>query len=81
MMNDLLTSQYVAYELAGEKYALKISDVYEIIKMQSITPIHNSKPFLEGLSTCGAKSFLWPIFIKDSVLAITLLPKKPALLW
>jgi len=29
-MNDLLTSQYVAYELAGEKYALKISDVYEI---------------------------------------------------
>jgi len=53
MMNDLLTSQYVAYELAGEKYALKISDVYEIIKMQSITPIHNSKPFLEGLSTCG----------------------------
>jgi len=23
MMNDLLTSQYVAYELAGEKYALR----------------------------------------------------------
>ncbi|HOQ37488.1 MAG TPA: chemotaxis protein CheW [Acetivibrio sp.] len=55
MMNDLLNSQYVAYELAGEKYALKISDVYEIIKMQSITPIHNSKPFLEGVINLRGK--------------------------
>ncbi|AGC68771.1 protein CheW [Thermoclostridium stercorarium subsp. stercorarium DSM 8532] len=49
MMDELLNSQYVVYELAGEKYALKISDVYEIIKMQNITPIHNSKAFLEGI--------------------------------
>jgi len=48
-MDELLTSQYVAYDLAGEKYAIKISDVYEIIKMQNITPIHNSKSFLEGI--------------------------------
>lgn len=54
-MDDLLASQYVVYELAGEKYALKISDVYEIIKMQNITPIHNSKPFLEGIINLRGK--------------------------
>jgi len=57
-MNELLASQFVAYELAGEKYAIKISDVYEIIKMQNITPIHNSKPFLEGIINLRVKSFL-----------------------
>ncbi|WP_324360686.1 chemotaxis protein CheW [Acetivibrio sp.] len=54
-MNELLTSLYVAYELADEKYALKISDVYEIIKMQSITPIPNSQPFLEGVINLRGK--------------------------
>ncbi len=48
-MNELLENQYVVYELANEKYALKISDVYEIIKMKKITVVHNSKPFLEGV--------------------------------
>jgi len=55
VMDELLTSQYVAYEIAGEKYALKISDVYEIIKMQNITPIHNSKPYLEGIINLRGK--------------------------
>lgn len=32
-MNDLLDIQFIAYELANEKYALKISDVFEIIRM------------------------------------------------
>jgi len=54
-MNELLSDQFVAYELAGEKYALNISDVYEIIKMQNITPIHNSKPFLEGIINLRGK--------------------------
>jgi len=54
-VNELLDCQYVAYELADEKYALKISDVYEIIKMQNITPIHNSKPYLEGIINLRGK--------------------------
>ncbi|MBM7582893.1 purine-binding chemotaxis protein CheW [Caldicoprobacter guelmensis] len=54
-MEDLLTSQYVVCELANEKYALKIGDVYEIIKMQPITPVHNSKPFLEGIINLRGK--------------------------
>lgn len=54
-MNELLDIQYVVYELANEKYALKISDVYEIIKMQKITVVHNSKPFLEGVINLRGK--------------------------
>ncbi|ABN54016.1 purine-binding chemotaxis protein CheW [Acetivibrio thermocellus AD2] len=54
-MNELLTSLYVACELVNEKYALKISDVYEIIKMQNITPIPNSQPFLEGVINLRGK--------------------------
>lgn len=54
-LNDLLDIQFIAYELANEKYALKISDVYEIIRMQQITPVHNSKPFLEGVINLRGK--------------------------
>jgi len=54
-VNELLDSQYVVYELANEKYALKISDVYEIIKIKKITVVHNSKPFLEGIINLRGK--------------------------
>lgn len=54
-MNDLLNVQFIAYELASEKYAIKISDVYEIIRMQQITLVHNSKPFLEGVINLRGK--------------------------
>ncbi len=54
-MNELLDSQYVVCELANEKYALRISDVYEIIKMKKITVVHNSKPFLEGVINLRGK--------------------------
>jgi len=46
----LQQDQYIVMELGSEKYALKISEVYEIIKMQKITAIPNSKPFLEGVT-------------------------------
>lgn len=54
-MNELLSLQYVVYELANERYALKISDVYEIIKLQKITTVHNSKPYLEGVINLRGK--------------------------
>lgn len=54
-MEELLDMQYIAYELANEKYALKISDVYEIIRMQQISPTHNSKFFLEGVINLRGK--------------------------
>jgi len=59
-MNDLLDIQFISYELANEKYALKISDVYEIIRMQPITPVHNSKPFLQGVINLRGK--IIPVF-------------------
>jgi purine-binding chemotaxis protein CheW len=47
--------QYIVIELGTEKYALKISEVYEIIKMQKITAIPNSKTFLEGVTNIRGK--------------------------
>lgn len=54
-MEDLLDNQYIVCELANEKYALKIRDVFEIIKMKKITVVHNSKPFLEGVINLRGK--------------------------
>lgn len=54
-MEDLLNNQFVVYELANERYALNISEVYEIIKQQKITPVYNSKPFLEGVINLRGK--------------------------
>ncbi|MCB2297376.1 chemotaxis protein CheW [Clostridium tagluense] len=54
-LNHLIDIQFISYELANEKYALKISDVYEIIRMQQITPIHNSRVFLEGVINLRGK--------------------------
>ena len=49
-MGEILDNQYIVYELGNERYAINISEVYEIIKMPKITPIYNnSKPFLEGV--------------------------------
>ncbi|WP_057979680.1 chemotaxis protein CheW [Caloramator mitchellensis] len=47
--------QYVVFELSKEKYALRICDVYEIIKMQRITVVHNTKHFLEGIINLRGK--------------------------
>lgn len=51
----MLDIQCIVYELASEKYALKISDVYEIIKIEKITSVHNSKPLLEGIINLRGK--------------------------
>lgn len=54
-MENLIDSQYVVCELAKEKYALKISEVYEITKMKTITVVHNSNPYLEGVINLRGK--------------------------
>ncbi len=54
-MNELLNEQFVVYEVTNEKYAMKISDIYEIIKQQKITPVHNGKTFLEGVINLRGK--------------------------
>ncbi|PZD95346.1 chemotaxis protein CheW [Paenibacillus sambharensis] len=47
--------QYVVIELGIEKYAFPISEIYEIIKMQKITEVPNSKVFLEGVTNLRGK--------------------------
>lgn len=47
--------QYVVIELGNERYALLISEIYEIIKMQKITEVPNSTSFLEGVTNLRGK--------------------------
>lgn len=47
--------QYIVVEMGDEKYALNISDIHEIIKMQKITEVPNSKHYLEGVTNLRGK--------------------------
>lgn len=40
----------VIFRLAGEHYALDIQGVQEIVRMQAITPIPGSEPWVEGIT-------------------------------
>ncbi|RKN82018.1 chemotaxis protein CheW [Paenibacillus ginsengarvi] len=48
-MADVLQPQFVEIGIAGERYAFPIEDIREIIKIQQITEIPNSKPYLLGV--------------------------------
>ncbi|MDF9839508.1 MULTISPECIES: chemotaxis protein CheW [unclassified Paenibacillus] len=47
--------QFIVIELGGEEYALPISGIYEIIKMQKITEVPNSRFFMEGVTNLRGK--------------------------
>ncbi|WP_409347331.1 chemotaxis protein CheW [Paenibacillus sp. MBLB4367] len=48
-MADVNQGQYVEIGIAKERFAFRIQDIHEIIKMQQITEIPNSKPYLLGV--------------------------------
>ncbi|WP_026974156.1 chemotaxis protein CheW [Alicyclobacillus contaminans] len=48
-------NQYVVIELGQEKYAIRIHDVYEVIKMQTITELPNTVSFFEGVINLRGK--------------------------
>lgn len=48
-MSAAVEGQYVVLELGEEKYALRIYDIYEVIKMQKVTEVPNSKPYVLGV--------------------------------
>lgn len=54
-MSTALDVQYVVLELGEEKYALRIYDIYEVIKMQKVTEVPNSKPYLLGVINLRGK--------------------------
>ncbi|MFC4767213.1 chemotaxis protein CheW [Effusibacillus consociatus] len=54
-MATALDVQYVVIELREEKYALRIYDIYEVIKMQKITEVPNSKTYILGVINLRGK--------------------------
>ncbi|MBP1156457.1 chemotaxis signal transduction protein [Paenibacillus sp. PvR052] len=47
--------QFVVIELGTERYAMHIAQIYEILKMQKITQVPNSKAFMEGVTNIRGK--------------------------
>jgi len=47
--------QYIEVGAGNEKYALRIYDIHEIIKLQDITEIPNSKPYVKGVINLRGK--------------------------
>jgi purine-binding chemotaxis protein CheW len=41
--------QYVEFGIADEQYAIRIQDIYEIIKIQDITQVPNVLPYVKGV--------------------------------
>lgn len=54
-MTSSHSHQYVIVELGAEKHALSISDIYEIIKIQKITEVPGSRPYLVGVTNLRGK--------------------------
>lgn len=47
--------QFVVIETGAERYALRVSEIHEIIKLQKITEVPNSKIYLEGVTNLRGK--------------------------
>jgi purine-binding chemotaxis protein CheW len=47
--------QYIEVGTGKERYALRIDDIHEIIKMQDITEIPNSKSYVKGVINLRGK--------------------------
>ncbi|MDI4649481.1 chemotaxis protein CheW [Cohnella hashimotonis] len=43
--------QYVECGLAGQRYAIRISEIQEIIRMQNITPMPDAPYYVQGLTS------------------------------
>jgi purine-binding chemotaxis protein CheW len=41
--------QYIEFGIVHERYAIRIEDIHEIIKMQEITQIPNVMPYVKGV--------------------------------
>ncbi|WP_458122355.1 chemotaxis protein CheW [Paenibacillus sp. Z6-24] len=52
---DDFQQQYIVIELGTERYALAVSEIYEIIKMQRTTEVPNSISFMEGVTNLRGK--------------------------
>jgi purine-binding chemotaxis protein CheW len=55
MSTTFLQEQYIEMVLGKEHYAVKIEDIHEIIKMQSITDIPNCRDYVKGVINLRGK--------------------------
>lgn len=58
--------QYVEFGLGSERYAMRIQDINEIIKVQKITPLPNIDPLIKGVINLRGK--LVPVITVHGVL-------------
>jgi purine-binding chemotaxis protein CheW len=49
------TEQYIVSRLGNERHAFNIRDIHEIIKMEHITEVPNSKPYIKGVINLRGK--------------------------
>lgn len=54
-MQDTIQTQYVQFGIAQERYAIRISEVHEIIRMQDITEIPNCQFYVKGVINLRGK--------------------------
>ena len=54
-MEDVKQVQYIEVGIGEQRYALKILDIQEIIKMQDITEIPSSNPYIKGVISLREK--------------------------
>ncbi|MEI7026355.1 chemotaxis protein CheW [Paenibacillus sp. y28] len=50
-----ISEQYIEIGLEEERYALRIEQIQEIIKMQPVTEIHCNRPFIKGVVNLRGK--------------------------
>jgi purine-binding chemotaxis protein CheW len=54
-METAKQDQYIEIGIGKERYALNIYDIHEIIKIQNITELPNSKPYVKGVINLRGK--------------------------
>ncbi|MRN51424.1 chemotaxis protein CheW [Paenibacillus monticola] len=51
----VISEQYIVSRLGNERHAFNIRDINEIIKMEFITEVPNSKPYIKGVINLRGK--------------------------
>ncbi len=51
----VISEQYIVSRLGNERHAFNIRDINEIIKMEYITEVPNSKPYIKGVINLRGK--------------------------
>lgn len=54
-MQEASRNQYVEFDAGSESYAILISDIHEIIRMQDITEIPNGERYVKGVINLRGK--------------------------